>query len=66
MVVYRRPLKDSSAIPKYFFLCNLVGYLKGLTASPILHCPLNGQASLFRQSQVNVFVDGFFPRLFLL
>ena len=26
--LYKRPVKDSSAIPKYFFLCNLVGYFK--------------------------------------
>ena len=27
--LHRDPLKDSSAIPKYFFCCNLAGYLKG-------------------------------------
>ena len=27
--LYRRLLKDSSAIPNTFFLCNSAGYLKG-------------------------------------
>ena len=40
---YRRPLKDSSAIVKYCFLFNSVGYLKG---HPRKLLPLFGTAYL--------------------
>ena len=63
-----RPLKDSSSIPKYFFLCNLVGCLKGYSRKLLrllgtVH--LTVKLTYFRQLQFDLFIHGLFPRIFL-
>ena len=66
----RHPVKGAStAIPKYFFLYYLVGYLKRYSCKLLLLFDIDhlmGEVPYFRQLYVDVLIDSFAPRIFLL